>query len=202
MPIDITEDLKPTGSLPVVVRNAQKLVKLDEEIEQLQLKIGQLESQRQELASKVLPDLMDASNVSSLSLSNGCILELKEIFSASLPAQSTIEKADEETRVLLLHRWEEGVKWLKENKALDILKSTIKIQLGRKQQAYLKQFAALAKRLKIPINSALTVHPATLASVLKEKMAQGATVPMDIFGIYQGREAIIKMPKQKKPTKG
>lgn len=199
MAIDITQDIgNGVGDVTPVVENARRLMKLEMDIIQLTDAINQKKKEYEALATEQLPELMDSVGVTGLDLANGYRLELKPVFRASLPAKSTIENADDEERPQLLRRLKDGLTWLRKHKAADLVKNTLRIDLGKGQDAAAKEFAALAKRLKVTIDRSETVHPGSLSKFLKEKMETGAEVPFDTFGVFSGRKAEIKAPKKGK----
>ena len=199
MAIDISQDIgSGVGDTGPVIKQAQRLWKLEHEIEATKTRLKELEDERNTLALDTLPNLMESVGVSNLTLNNGWKLDIKPNFRASIPSTSAIERADDDERPLLINRLEEGLRWLRNNKGGDLIKSTLKLDLGRGQEKLAKQFMTLAKQLKVPINKSLAVHPGTLASFLREKLSKGATVPLDTFGVYDGKEAVLKAPKKGK----
>ena len=200
--VDISQDLGASiGDVTAVVTAARRLRKLELEIEQLQATIDTKQEEYNRLSTDELPALMDSVGIAGLPLQNGYTLTLKDIFRASLPAKSTIEKADTEERPQLLARFNTGIRWLRQHKAADLIKNTLRIDLGRGQEATAREFVALARQYKVSVDRSQTVHPAALAKFLKEKLAMGTDVPLETFNVFDGREAEVKAPKAPKEKK-
>jgi len=197
--IDVTQDIGiGIGDVTPVVNQARRLMKLELEIEQLKAAIASKQEEYNRLSMEELPALMDSVGIAGLPLTNGYTLILNDIFRASLPAKSTIEHADAEERPQLLARFQAGIRWLRQQRAADLIKNTLRIDLGRGQEATAREFMALARQRKVSVDRSQTVHPATLAKFLKEKLAMGTDVPLETFGVFVGREAEVKAPKEKK----
>lgn len=200
----IERDSEPvtTGNVALVLDTAKQLFNLGLDIEELEASLKLKQAQYFKLSTETLPDLMDSEGVSSpLGLKNGFLLEVSDVIRASIPAESTIEKAEPGEREILEERRVAGLTWLRKNKAGDIIKDTLKIEIGRGGGTIIRKFLELAKAQKVPITRSETVHPGTLGKLLKEKLAKGVVVPVDTFGLFRGRQAKIVAPKTKKEGK-
>jgi hypothetical protein len=203
MAIDISKDtatIVSAKNVAAVVEQARLLMKLEIEIARLETALKEKKTAHNLLATETLPGLMDSAGIEGLPLRHGYELELKKVLRASLPAKSTIENADEEEQPMLIRRFKDGLAWLRKHKAQDIIRNTLKIDLGKGQDRETREILALAKRLKVPVDRSETVHPASLSSFLRERLANGAEVPFETFGVFNGREAKIKPPKKGKES--
>ncbi len=88
--------------------------------------------------------------------------------------------------------------WLRKQKGGDLIKNTLKLELGRGCGTVLKKFLMLAKSQKVSVKQTEGVHPSTLAKFLKEKLEKGVDVPAETFGLFRGREAKVIAPKNPK----
>ncbi len=205
--IDPSEDIRTgTGNVKLVLEQAQKLWSLEQDINSIQATLKEKQEEYRKLACDTLPSLMESEGVASpLGLKGGWVLELAPAFRASLPAESTIEKANDEERPMLEARRSDGLKWLKANKAAAIIKSEIKttIEAGQTQLAkallsHLKKFTRGGKQVKLDITQKESVHPGTLSKLLREFRDSGRDIPLDTFAVFDGKEAKIKKVKEKK----
>lgn len=74
--------------------------------------------------------------------------------------------------------------WLIANGFGGLIKTQVIVEFGRGDVEAAQAFAAAAAEGgHSPLNKE-AVHPATLKSFVKEQMAQGAAIPLDIFGIH------------------
>lgn len=204
MAIDIGQDIGNVNSsdLESVINQARLLMRLDLEIGQLEVKLKEQKQAYNKLATETLPELMDSVDAgTAIPLGNGYTLQLEDVFRANIPAESTIEKADDEERPALEKRRADALSWLRQNKASDIIKNTLKVDLGKGQDSIAKKFAALAEKLKVPLKRSETVHYQTLANLLQEKLEAGTEVPFETFSVFKGRKATIQAPKKPKEKK-
>src|SRR6185312_13633074 len=184
------------GNIELVAKNARKLARLQMEVDDLEQRLKDKKAELRLFAFDTMPELMRSEHISDLGLDNGYRLELDEVFEANLPAKSTIEKADEDEQPALLKRFQDGIKWLLKNKADDIIKNRLTIDLGKDSKKETEAILAIAKKLRVPVDQSQTVHPGTLKKYLKEKLAKGANVPLETFAVQVGQRAKIIAPKE------
>ncbi len=208
--IDIREDLqRGTGNVSLVIEQAQIMYNLGKEIEQLEDLLKSKEEEYRRLSCDTLPTLMESEGVDHVGLKNGFQLVLDPAFRASLPAESTIDKADEEDRPMLEKRRMDGLEWLKDNQASSVIKTEIKVKLSTGQIKLanevlktLRNFSWKVKgkleKVRLDIDQKENVHPGTLSKLLKEKRDNGVDIPLDTFAVFDGKEAKIKPPKKGK----
>jgi hypothetical protein len=123
---------------------------------------------------------------------------VKPFVSCSLPSESQINKEkDPEKRELMKQRRADGLKFLKENQAAAIIKTSISADLGKDAAAKAIEAVALLKKLGIEAETAVGVHAQTLLSWVKERMAAGKPVDEEAFAIFSGKKAVIEKPKTK-----
>lgn len=213
MAVDVTHDIqKGTGDVQKVIAEARKMMKLQLEIEQLESELAAKKAEHFLMATDAMPKIMNNEGVDDLGLANGYRLLLDSVFRANLPAEGTIEKAEGEEQEALQLRRDEGLEWLNDNGGGDIIKTQVKIDLGKGQEEFkaallkevkrLQASRAFAKTAKgIIIKEKEEVHPATLAKYLREKVEAGADVPLETFAIFNGQVAQIKAPTQGKKDK-
>lgn len=181
-----------------VIKLARELVNKENKIAALKLQIVALEEERLAIAKDKLPAAMRDCGVTSLGLAAGWELELEEIFSANLPAPSTIENAKGEEIEALIDRSEKGMEWLEENGGGDLLVETVSVKLGRGQSRIAQKLVELATKLKVIPKRARKIDPRTLAKFLKEKISNGADVPLETFAVFSAKVAVITRPKEEK----
>lgn len=216
MPIDFSEDAPKAGKGDPkrVIQQARLMMKLELEIAALEKRAKEKKQEHEKIATETLPALMKAEGLTSLGLNGGYSLVLDEFFRANIPAESTIEKANDEDRDALLERREQGFDWLRRNQGADLIKNEIKIGLprGMEKVAKLVLKAIADIRVKNPktkkeeapameVERKVFVHQGALGSFLKEKVESGVEVPYETFSIHTGQEAKIKAPKGQKKGK-
>lgn len=93
-----------------------------------------------------------------------------------------------------------GFAWLKEKGLDDIIKRQLTVQFGRGEGETADVVGEKIKELapENKFEDKASVHWATLKSTILELIAEGETVPMDIFGVYTTTVAEIEAPNAKK----
>lgn len=209
--IDISEDAAQNQNVDTssVIRLANQMITLQNEIEDLEKNLASSKADLLKMQVETMPELMESLGVSSQTLTNGYQIISRPLFQSNIPALSTIEKADEYDRDLLLQRREDCINWLTRNNGDSLIKTEIKIKLGKGQTALLNAILKTLKILRfidpvtkktvparVPIEQSETVHPASLNKFLQETLANGADVPLETFAVHQGKKAEIKAPKK------
>lgn len=124
-----------------------------------------------------LPNAMLQAGVSEIRLPDGQRITLKEDVYASIPKD----------------RMFEAIAWLKENNLADVIKNEIKVNFGKGEEA---AAAALVNELNAHgwtnYDNKTTIHPSTLKALIREQLAKGANIPLDVFGAGPITKAIIK----------
>lgn len=124
-----------------------------------------------------LPNAMLQAGVSEIRLPDGQRITLKEDVYASIPKD----------------RMNEALAWLKENNLADVIKNEIKVNFGKGEE---EAANTLIKELNANgwtnYDSKTTIHPSTLKALIREQLAKGANIPLDVFGAGPITKAIIK----------
>lgn len=207
--IDPTEDIQMATLTPeiteMILSQAREMYRLERKIADTQVALKGFTEEHRRISTETLPPLMEQYHVVALPLADGYTLELAPAFRANLPAESTIEKADDEDRPALEKRRTEGLAWLKDNKSGAIIKTEIRTKIDASQIAVvkavvatLKKFSWKGKKVTLDIEQKETVHPATLTKLLREFRNSGRDIPLETFAVFDGKEAKIKTPKTAK----
>lgn len=215
MKLDLTEDVVQTpGDLQKVLERAREMFIVERDISFHEEALKKLEERHVQISTVELPALMKAEGYAGgVPLTNGDKLELKQSFRASVPAESTIEKAkDDAERNELLARRVEGITWLRENGGTPLIKEEMKLEFGQGQAPFIKAIRHAIKVLcKTPkfkkaaegleVSGKQSIHQGSLGKYLREKIEAGVKVPIKTFAIFDGQEAIITKPKGQKKGK-
>jgi hypothetical protein len=127
-----------------------------------------------------LPELMREAGQEKLRTSDGFEVELTETLRASIPPAN-----------LPL-----ALTWLIDHGQSSIIKRDIRLQFGKSEDA--KANAALNLILEggfMPQDKQ-TVHPQTLAAVIRELVSEGVDVPMELLGAHVQAGVKVKEPKR------
>ena len=184
-----------SNALGAVADMAEQILALDGEIAALLNAIKDKQEARAKLAKEQLPEMMLEMKVKNVTLDSGAVVSIKEFMSASIPAETTIENAPPEEQPRLREKRAKALAWLRKVKAGHIIKHEVKASIPKGEEALLKRVMAAMKKLKVAVTDKEAVHAGTLASFIRERKAQGADIPDGVIDIYEGREAVIKLPK-------
>lgn len=143
----------------------------------------------------VIPSMMSAMGCASLALEDGTAVTVKDVLYARLPKDKQAK----------------GVKWLDDHGLSAIVKTSIVIELDRTDQKTFDRIVKGLDKLKLDYEEALSIHWATLQNALAERIEEekrmemtgkpvenADKVPRDLFGVFEGQEAVIKKPKASK----
>jgi hypothetical protein len=160
---------------------AETIAELTRELELLQSDKVQIEQRLKEidenikqLTEIIIPDKMFEFNLSSLKLKNGKVLEIKEEIFATI----------------LKEKYLDGLSWLKSNGFEDLIKSEIKVNVG-KNNTLLNKISTYLINEGVSFDSKEAVHPQTLKAFVKEQLKHGTEFP-DSFSIAEKRIAKLK----------
>lgn len=128
------------------------------------------------LATEDIPGLMAELGVKKIQLETGQRIEVKDDVSASIPEANK----------------EAAFTWLEENDFGSIIKVEVAVQFGKDQRdEALALYTKLAEEGLQPTMKR-GVHASTLKSFLKERIAEGSPIPLELFGAMAYSIAKIK----------
>lgn len=132
-----------------------------------------------EIRYKRLPDAMLNADCSAHKLANGTEITVTTARFANITEE----------------RKPEVLKWLRKKKEDALIKTTVKVDFGKGDDALAKKFIDSIKKTYKKQKFSVTegVHPSTMKSFVKETYAGGYTLP-ECFGIYEQRVAVVKKP--------
>ena len=123
-----------------------------------------------------LVDAMDEAGMASFKTKDGNAIEIIDFVSASI-------KADDK---------DEAYAWLEQNGHEDLIKHEIKLIFKKGENDKAEEALKVLKDKGFDPDDKESVHAGTLKSFCKEQIEQGKPIPMDLFGVYQGRMSVIK----------
>lgn len=157
----------------------EHLVKTDEEIAKKKSELADLESIKRQLSSQTIPEIMEEMGVRKLELSNGNEISYKSDIVASVSHD----------RMALV------TQWLEEHGFGDLIKTSVNVQFPRCKLEDAQRLEAELIKAGYDASLEETVHVMTLKAWLKEQLAAGADIPLDLFGAFQTYKTTIKHSK-------
>lgn len=197
--IDPEADSKKTATpadLARVVEKAEKIIALETELAAVELKAKDLSQRLTAVQTVELPELMEGLGLKDFTLKNGSRVTIKPIVSASIPTESAIEKArDPDAQAELRDRFTRALKYLADNGAGSLIKNLVFVELGKDSVKEVEKAKKALKKAGFTPVSERGVHGQTLTSWVRERLAAGAEVDLELLNVYTGSKAEITAPK-------
>jgi hypothetical protein len=114
--------------------------------------------------------MMTEMNISTLKLADGSAVEVKPVYSASIP----------------IAKKEEAFKWLRDNDLGDLIKNEVTVSFGRNEDNKAADYAVLAQGQGYQPIQKLKVEPMTLKALVRERVESGKDMPSDLFNVFAG----------------
>lgn len=131
------------------------------------------------LEEEDIPALMSELGVQKIQLDTG------EVITVGLEVYAEFSKTETTTKA-------SAFSWLEENECDGIIKTEVMVQFGRGEIEKAKEFAqGLEAQGMIPTLER-NIHPQTLKAFIKERLADGKAVPLDMFGATSVNKAKVK----------
>lgn len=129
-----------------------------------------------------LPELMKEAGQEKLRTSDGYDVELVETLRASIPPANLAQ----------------ALAWLVQNGQASIIKRDIRLQFGKDEDKKADAALSLILNSGYAPQDKQTVHPQTLAAVIREMMAAGVDVPLPLLGAHVQPGVKVKEAKKAK----
>ncbi len=188
---DKAEPAKP-NELEEISKIADRHRELLIEIQDQSDYLATLNKELFEIEMATLPNIMERLGLTLFKTASGLVVEIKKIIQANLPAAGTIDQAKGEEKALLELRLAEGLQYLRDHEGESLIKSQVQVTFGKGESAIKQAFFDQTIQNGYKAISVDGVHPQTLTAWVKEKLANGVSVPFDTFKIYDGNKAIVK----------
>ena len=157
------------SDLVVQLQQLEDEVKNDEE--RLKLKKQKIDK----ISGVVIPEIMESMKLKTMKLADGSGIEVKEIYSATIP---------------VAHK-ESAFNWLRENGLGDLIKNEVTVSFGRGEDNKAMAYATLAKGQGYEPVQKIGVHAQTLKAVVRERTESGQEMPADLFNPFVGNQTKI-----------
>ena len=174
------------GALKVSDENITGIAALARRAKLLEKEIADLESSLKEkaenyrnLTEKTIPEAMAEAGMKKFVMEDGSLVDVRPFYGASIP------KA----------RQAEAFQWLRDNGFDDIIKNTVSVRFGRKEDELCSRLLQLLGAQGFTAEQTEKVEPQTLKAWVKERIEKGQPVDSDLFGVFIGQKAVIATPK-------
>ena len=156
-----------------------KLQSMEEDLVKQEEHVKKLKKDIEVISGEVIPTMMQEMNLSTLKLSDGSSVEVKQIYGASIsPAKK-----------------EEAFNWLRNNGLGDLIKNEITVSFGRNEDNKAAEYAVLAQGQGYQPVQKLKVEPMTLKALVRERLEAGQEMPTELFNVFAGNRTKITRSK-------
>ena len=177
---DQTDVIDQTKNINSLATQVKKLKALEDEIKNDEELIKKKKKNLEQISGELIPTLLSEMGLSSLKLSDGSSVDVKQHYSASISVANR----------------EKAYSWLRQNGLGDIIKNEISVSFGRGEDNKAADYANLAKGQGFQPTQKLKVEPMTLKALVRERIEAGKQVPTDIFNVFVGNRTIIKRKQE------
>jgi len=168
---------KPMGdaSLKALSDKANEIQELDENITNLEEKLGQVKAKYRELSEVDIPSMLSELGLSEITLKDGNKISTSTYYSARISE----DKRDE------------AFQWLGDNGFGDIIKNTVSVSFGREEDNSAKKLAEELEGNGFSTAQKKWVEPMTLKAFVREQVEKGSDLPLETFNVYIGQKTRI-----------
>ena len=169
-------DLKNPDSLSNHVIDLQRL---EDEIKKDEERLSAKKAEADKLSQQVIPEIMESMNLKTMKLKDGSAIEVKEIFSATIPVAKK----------------EGAFNWLRKNGHGDLIKNEIIVSFGCNEDNKAREYANLAESNGYQPEQKLKVEPMTLKALYREQVEKNLDLPSEHFNLFKGNKTKITRSK-------
>ncbi len=153
-------------SLDEMTQLAKALLETEESIAQHEDALKLVKKRAMRLREDTIPSAMQELGLQKLVLDTGQTITVKQDVYASIPE-------DNKTKAF---------GWLEENNFGDLIKSIVKVQFDRGDLGKASELCNELEHKGLTPEFIESVHASTLKAFLREQIAKGTKVPLDLFG--------------------
>lgn len=181
---DAAERVPSDEGLRTVAALAARLVWLEREIEEDEDALKTKRAELHRVRTSDLPDAMAEIGLSEFKLADGSAVTVGPFVSASV----SYENPDRA----------KALSWIVEQGDGAIIKHTVAVPFDRDSDADVARLKALLREHGFDerIAETETVHASTLKAYIKDKVAQGVAVPLELFRGFVGSAAKVTPPRK------
>lgn len=159
-----------------IVSLAEELVAQQKEVDEINEKLKSAKAHALRLEREDLPTLMAEVGLSEITLTDGSKVQIKEDLDA---------KITDKTR-------NDALRWLLDNGFGGLIKTNVSLAFGRGDHDTAAEVRDRLAQEYDGVELKEDVHHSTLKAFIRERMAAGDSIPMDLFNVYPYNKAIIK----------
>ena len=167
MMLEDTKDMLDNIEITDIAQQCVLLKKKEDEVAELEDKLKAKKEERDDISSRVIPELLQEQGLSEIKLADGSKVSVKKEFRATLPK-------DDLTR-------EAAYQWLRDQNLGDIIKNNVTVSFGKGEDNKANQLVDLAVANGFTPQQKSDVAWNTLTALYEERVKAGLDMPSDVF---------------------
>ena len=156
-----------------------QLQKLEDEVKNDEERLKLKKQKIDKISGVVIPEIMESMKLKTMKLADGSGIEVKEIYSATIPVAQK----------------ESAYNWLRENGLGDLIKNEVTVSFGRGEDNKASEYATLARGRGYQPMQKLKVEPMTLKALFRERSEKNLDMPSEHFNLFKGNRTNITRSK-------
>ena len=156
-----------------------QLQKLEDEVKNDEERLKLKKQKIDKISGVVIPEIMESMKLKTMKLADGSGIEVKEIYSATIPVAQK----------------ESAFNWLRENGLGDLIKNEVTVSFGRGEDNKASEYADLARGRGYQPMQKLKVEPMTLKALFRERSEKNLDMPSEHFNLFKGNRTKITRSK-------
>jgi hypothetical protein len=177
-----TQEDAPPATLERLTSLAAEARALEDQIRADTVALEELQAKHDKITKRFIPTIMEELALEKFTMSDGAEISIKESIAASISAENKPA----------------AFAWLESNKFDGIIKTKVQSEFGKGEIDKAKELVEKIHEAGFDATLDQSVHPMTLKSFVKERLVAGDSIPLDVFGVFESKEAKIKLPKKRK----
>jgi hypothetical protein len=166
-------ELPKEESLSRLTSLARQQIAIQNEIEELQLKLRQREEARDKISEYEIPELMHEIGAREITLLDGHKLKIQPFYTGKITSQ-------------------EAYDWLEAKGYGDMIKVDLTVSCRMSDEEMVEKVRKLFHENKIEWDETQGVHHSTLRAWIKDTIQTGQEIDRELFSVYTGFKTIIK----------
>ena len=176
---DAPQQVNELNNAETLSSHVLELQKLEDEIKKDEERLSQKKAQADKLSQQVIPEIMESMKMKTMKLRDGSSIEIKEIYSATIPKD----------------KQEGAFNWLRNSDLGDLIKNEITVSFGRNEDNKASEYANLAESNGYQPVQKLKVEPMTLKALYRERVEKELDLPSEHFNLFKGNKTKITRNK-------
>ena len=165
-----TKDMLDEIEVTDIAEQCVLLKKKEDEVAALEEKLKAKKEERDDISSRVIPELLAEQGLQEIKLADGSKVSVKKEFRATLPKDEI--------------RREAAYQWLRDQNLGDIIKNNVTVSFGKGEDNKANQLVDLAVANGFTPQQKYDVAWNTLTALYEERVKAGLDMPSDVFSLW------------------